>query len=53
MLRTFNVGIGMVVMVGREKLEESSSLLSEADERPIIIGEIVEGAGEVHYEGAL
>jgi phosphoribosylformylglycinamidine cyclo-ligase len=53
MLRTFNVGIGMVVMVGREKLEESKALLSEAGESPIIIGEIVEGDGEVHYEGAL
>jgi phosphoribosylformylglycinamidine cyclo-ligase len=53
MLRTFNVGIGMVVMVAGGKLEESKALLSEAGESPVVMGEIVEGDGEVFYEGTL
>jgi phosphoribosylformylglycinamidine cyclo-ligase len=53
MLRTFNAGIGMVVMVAAANLEESKALLSETGESPVVIGEIVEGEGEVIYEGAL
>ena len=53
MLRTFNVGIGMVVMVSGEDLESAESLLSEAGEKPIVIGEIVEGDRQVVYGGAL
>jgi phosphoribosylformylglycinamidine cyclo-ligase len=53
MLKTFNVGIGMVLMVGRDKLEESRALLREVGEDPVIMGEIVEGEGVVSYEGTL
>ena len=53
MLRTYNVGIGRVVMVASGKLEESKTLLTEAGESPVVIGEIVEGDGEVIYEGVL
>lgn len=53
MLRTFNVGIGMVVMVGREHQKEAVELLSRNGETPVLAGEIVSGEGGVIYEGSL
>jgi phosphoribosylformylglycinamidine cyclo-ligase len=53
MLRTFNVGIGMVVMVAENDLDEAKELLSHAGEQPQVIGEIVEGDRQVVYEGEL
>jgi phosphoribosylformylglycinamidine cyclo-ligase len=53
MLRTFNVGVGMVVMVSSGNLESAESLLSEAGEQPEVIGEIVEGNRVVEYGGTL
>lgn len=53
MLRTFNVGIGMVVMVTRDDAEQVRDLLARAGERAFLIGEIVEGDGRVIYEGSL
>jgi len=51
MLRTFNVGIGMVVMVGSEHRADALELLSR--QAPVVIGEIVSGDGRVIYEGSL
>jgi phosphoribosylformylglycinamidine cyclo-ligase len=53
MLRTFNVGIGLVVMVGSKDRAEALKLLSRAEEAPIVMGEIVSGDGRVIYEGSL
>ncbi len=53
MLRTFNVGIGMVVMVAENAMEEAKALLSQAGEDPLMIGKIVEGDRQVVYEGLL
>ena len=51
MLRTFNVGIGMVVMVASRNRREALDLL--AHHAPLVIGEIVTGDREVLYEGSL
>jgi phosphoribosylformylglycinamidine cyclo-ligase len=53
MLRTFNVGIGMVVMVAENDLDEANELLSRAGEPPLMIGEIAEGDRQVVFEGVL
>jgi len=53
MLHTFNVGMGMLVMVSRGDLETTKSLLTDAGEKPVVIGEIVAGDREVVYEGTL
>jgi phosphoribosylformylglycinamidine cyclo-ligase len=46
MLRTFNCGIGMIVIAAREGADEAASALSGAGETPIRIGEVSEtGAG--------
>lgn len=43
MYNTFNMGIGMIAAVDREKAEEAVKCLKEAGEKAYIIGEIVEG----------
>lgn len=65
MLRTFNCGIGMVVIAAKARAGEVMAVLTEAGETPLTIGEIVpptgarsaaKGKGEawaVAYEGRL
>lgn len=49
MLRTFNMGIGLVVVISKEEAEAVMSCLSSNGERSYLIGEVVEGKGEVKY----
>ncbi len=42
---TFNMGIGMVLVVSKENGEEALALLKELGETPSIIGELVKGEG--------
>ena len=55
MLRTFNCGIGMVVVASRQRADEAEAALRAAGESPMKIGEIIEAAeGErVLMNGAL
>ena len=48
MLRTFNCGIGMTVIVPQNSLEEALQLLQAAGEQALDIGEIRNGTGRVH-----
>lgn len=52
MLKTFNSGIGMVLVVAPDRAEAISALLAEAGESVIALGHIEAGAG-VRYSGAL
>ena len=50
MLRTFNMGVGMIVAVAREDLERVTDALGRAGESRVWrIGEAIEGAREVEY----
>ena len=49
MYRTFNMGIGMVVIVPPDRLRDLDALLDAMGERHHVIGEIVEGDGRTHY----
>jgi phosphoribosylamine--glycine ligase/phosphoribosylformylglycinamidine cyclo-ligase len=45
MARTFNNGIGMVIIVGKEHVEENIKLLSEGGETVLRIGEVTSQKG--------
>jgi phosphoribosylformylglycinamidine cyclo-ligase len=49
MLRTFNMGIGMIVVVPAEKVKKAKAILNRANERYHIIGRIVRGERKVSY----
>ena len=56
MLRTFNCGIGMVVVVADEEADLVGAALRSGGEEPIVLGRIVEGMGggeRVQYRGTL
>ena len=53
MLRTFNMGVGMMLVVARRKLARVTSLLTKAREKFWIIGEIQRGKPSVKYIGDL
>ena len=40
MLRTFNCGIGFVLMVAPSDVEETLRVLQDAGESPVVIGQI-------------
>jgi phosphoribosylformylglycinamidine cyclo-ligase len=47
MLRTFNCGIGMVVVVAREDAERAAEVLQAAGETTHVIGTVTHGTGQV------
>ena len=49
MLRTFNMGIGMMLIVSKRKLARVTTLLARAREKHWIIGEIQRGKPSVKY----
>jgi phosphoribosylformylglycinamidine cyclo-ligase len=55
MLRTFNCGIGMVVVAAEADAERVAAALREAGESPVTLGRVVEAAEEprVRTTGAL
>jgi phosphoribosylformylglycinamidine cyclo-ligase len=55
MLRTFNCGIGMIVVAGADRVDEVAESLRASGEDPVTVGEVVEQAeGErVRTSGAL
>ena len=55
LLRTFNCGIGMVVVVGAEAVDAVTRILSDAGEGVTLLGEVIPVGGEhrVVYDGRL
>jgi len=56
MLRTFNCGIGMVIVASADRTRDVMTSLTESGETPIIIGEIIprkNGGEGVSFTGAL
>ena len=51
LLRTFNCGIGMTVIVRREDAAQARELLEQAGETVSLIGEITAGTGRVELRG--
>ena len=49
MLRTFNMGIGLVAVVPAEQVKKAKALLDRANERHHLIGRIIRGDRRVTY----
>jgi phosphoribosylformylglycinamidine cyclo-ligase len=49
MLRTFNMGIGLIVVVAAEQVKKAKAILNRANERHHIIGRIARGDRKVTY----
>ena len=50
MYNTFNMGIGMSIIVSKENAEEALNILNNAGEKAYIIGEIVEGKKNIEID---
>ncbi|SEB57450.1 phosphoribosylformylglycinamidine cyclo-ligase [Terriglobus roseus] len=49
MMRTFNMGIGMIVVVPAEMAKKAKAILNRANERHCVIGRIARGERRVNY----
>ena len=49
MYRTFNMGVGMILIVDRNHLTRVESFLQRKQERYMLIGEVVAGSGKVEW----
>jgi phosphoribosylformylglycinamidine cyclo-ligase len=49
MLRTFNMGIGLICVVPAEKVKRAKAVLNRANERHCIIGRVIRGERKVNY----
>ncbi|MFC7677490.1 phosphoribosylformylglycinamidine cyclo-ligase [Paenibacillus sp. GCM10028914] len=52
MFTTFNMGIGMVIVVAEQDADTAVQLLRSAGEEPYVIGRVTEGEREVTFTGA-
>jgi phosphoribosylformylglycinamidine cyclo-ligase len=53
MFRTFNMGIGMVIVVSAEQAEEVLKVAAELGEEAYRIGQVTEGTSVVTFQGAV
>ncbi|MNJ55614.1 Phosphoribosylformylglycinamidine cyclo-ligase [compost metagenome] len=51
MFTTFNMGIGLVIVVSEQDAKQALSALGEAGETPYVIGKVTEGTREVTFTG--
>lgn len=52
MFTTFNMGIGLVIIVGEEQTGPALTALTQAGEQPYVIGRVTKGTGHVTFTGA-
>ena len=50
MYRTFNMGLGMILVADRERAQRVQDFLAARNERFYLIGEITDGSGKVQYQ---
>ena len=49
MLRTFNMGIGLIAVIPAEKIKKAKAILNRANERHCLIGRVTRGERKVSY----
>ena len=50
-LKTFNMGLGMILIVDPARVDAVTANLRDAGEDPVVVGAVVPGTGVVKYEG--
>ncbi len=50
MWHTFNMGVGLVLVIAPEQVDEAIGLLAEEPERPVVIGAVRSGDGRVQIQ---
>ncbi len=50
MLKTFNMGLGMIVCVPEDRADRAISVLKKLKEKPVIVGSVQRGDGGVVYQ---
>ncbi|MDX9971745.1 MAG: phosphoribosylformylglycinamidine cyclo-ligase [FCB group bacterium] len=53
MLRTFNMGMGFLVVVPAKDADKAMETLTMSTEHPRIVGRVIKGERKVHYKGEL
>jgi phosphoribosylformylglycinamidine cyclo-ligase len=53
MLRTFNVGQGLLFVVTETQAEKALNTVDQAGRSAVRVGRIIRGDGKVHYQGNL
>ncbi|HIJ65513.1 MAG TPA: phosphoribosylformylglycinamidine cyclo-ligase [Candidatus Hydrogenedentes bacterium] len=53
MLRTFNMGMGYLVIVGEQQVELALDTLTQAGEEPSVVGRVIAGENKVNYTGSI
>jgi phosphoribosylformylglycinamidine cyclo-ligase len=51
MFTTFNMGIGLVIVVAENEVDKALEVLTNAGETPYVIGKVTEGNREVSFTG--
>jgi phosphoribosylformylglycinamidine cyclo-ligase len=49
MYRTFNMGVGLILVVDRQRIDRVEKFLQSKGEQYYLIGEVTDGAGKVRY----
>jgi phosphoribosylformylglycinamidine cyclo-ligase len=49
MMRTFNMGIGLIAAIPAAKFARTKNLLDRAEEKFYVIGRVAKGDHKVHY----
>ncbi|HNR35676.1 MAG TPA: AIR synthase-related protein, partial [Candidatus Hydrogenedentes bacterium] len=53
MLRTFNMGMGFLLVVARDEAEKTLDAIGQTGEQAVLIGSTIEGVNEVNYRGTV
>ncbi len=53
MLRTFNMGVGFLIVIDGRDTDQALECLRQAGEKPRVVGKIIEGEPKVRYTGNL
>ncbi|HOQ90742.1 MAG TPA: AIR synthase-related protein, partial [Candidatus Hydrogenedentes bacterium] len=53
MLRTFNMGQGLLFVVSSEQADKALETLELTNQKGTVVGRVTEGDGRVHYKGTL